>query len=160
MAGRNTGSIPLSSSSPSVLLSAIAEVGGGKADHASCSTGPLGTTGPPRSYHLPLPFQKAQDSLQKQTRLLLNRNSSVKTPSSGLISLSQRTFLFLGRVKSPCVRGLLSFPLEHQCLRHALSNPPVPLPSLSPPHCVSVPVRMVLSSSFLSGVQSACLGTR
>ena len=105
MAGRNTGSIPLSSSSPSVLLSAIGEVGGGKADHASCSTGPLGTTGPPRSYHLPLPFQKAQDSLQKQTRLLLNRNSSVKTPSSGLISLSQRTFLFLGRVKSHPVSG-------------------------------------------------------
>ena len=67
VAGQNTGSIPLSSSSPSVLLSAIGEVGGGKADHASCSTGPAGTTGLPRSYHLPLPFQKAQDSLQKQT---------------------------------------------------------------------------------------------
>ena len=77
-------------------------MGGGKEDHALCSTGPPRTTGPPRSYHLRLPFQQAQDSLQKQTRLLLNLNSSVtlsQKSSVGLISLSQRTFLFLGRVR-------------------------------------------------------------
>ena len=106
------------------------EVCRGKMDHASCSTGPPRTPGPPRSYHLPLPFQQAQDSSEadrapSQPKFFSNPKS--KTPSSDLISVSQRTFfLFLGRVEPPCVRGLVSFPLEHQCLRHALSNPPVP----------------------------------
>ena len=103
MEGKEIRATPLSSSLPSALLSARAEQGRGKEDHAPPSTGL------PTSYHLLLPFQQPQDSLQNQIRLFLNLKSSVSlsqmTPGSSLVSLPQGIFLVLERVRVALCQG-------------------------------------------------------